>query len=489
MTYLTYTDGYTFLSWKLSTTFAAHISLLHYTFQYGEHAGASLSYSRRFDTSEECKASYQEFIEKKQGIGYVLHDKEKKPSKKKLHAVLSWERTVVEEKLVEDLEDAQAWLDYKTELQELEPERVAWIEKIQATCDETQASEKEGPPSVPSFGVNAALLEEQKRWLTPGLWAMSQPYPQKDCYSDTIYTRPPIFQATWRRGFLYKAGLSLENGLSAPAHVLELIVALVSCPSARLLQELVVGKLVHEGWSGDRNFSEVVDKLLAYTAKLPLRTLRLVGDSYCMEGDGSYCDNDGSSWTRCSKDLGVLLEAFPRLRCFSIDLTLSQYEKLQHSKLETLSIRCGCFSEQNIQALTSASLPNLQKLDLSFAHRSGFVDGTPEQLHPILQQAKLPKLRSLGLHDSGALNQLVQEVIDSPLLPSLRELALSGGGLDEGGAAILLEYADAFAHLDTLDLSKNYLSETSVAALQSTFGSRLLVGGQTTRKEDDDDDC
>jgi hypothetical protein len=62
-------------------------------------------------------------------------------------------------------------------------------------------------------------------------------------------------------------------------------------------------------------------------------------------------------------------------------------------------------------------------------------------------------------------------------LPRLTHLDLSHGTLGDAGAQVLLDHADAFRHLASLDLRTNYLSPAACDAL-ARLGPRVDTSDQ-----------
>jgi uncharacterized protein (TIGR02996 family) len=80
-------------------------------------------------------------------------------------------------------------------------------------------------------------------------------------------------------------------------------------------------------------------------------------------------------------------------------------------------------------------------------------------LKPVLDGAILPgSVSALGLLNAFHGDEVVAAVARSRILPRLANLDLSHGTIGDEGAQTVLADAAAFAHLETLDLSHNYIS-------------------------------
>jgi len=75
---------------------------------------------------------------------------------------------------------------------------------------------------------------------------------------------------------------------------------------------------------------------------------------------------------------------------------------------------------------------------------------------PLLTATATPALCHLGIVGSNLVAKLIPALAGSPVLGRLRSLDLSRGELDD--PTMLLAYAVAFAHLESLDLGHNCLS-------------------------------
>jgi hypothetical protein len=79
-------------------------------------------------------------------------------------------------------------------------------------------------------------------------------------------------------------------------------------------------------------------------------------------------------------------------------------------------------------------------------------------IEPIFVAENLPKLKHLALANSSLADEIAAALPDSRILPRLETLDLSKGTLSDEGAQAILDHWDAFAHLETIDLSHAYLS-------------------------------
>ena len=83
---------------------------------------------------------------------------------------------------------------------------------------------------------------------------------------------------------------------------------------------------------------------------------------------------------------------------------------------------------------------------------------------------------------ANALRGIAAHLAGSKLLKQLRELDLSMGCMTDAGAAALVEFKDAFKHLDVLAVSENYLTDGGVKALK---GLAKKVVSEEQREDED----
>ena len=99
-----------------------------------------------------------------------------------------------------------------------------------------------------------------------------------------------------------------------------------------------------------------------------------------------------------------------------------------------------------------------------------------EDIIPILY-GRFPKLKYLGLRNSEYTNDIVYEIVDSPIINNLIELDFSMGSLTDEGAEILLN-CPAIHELDTLDISDNCLSNEMIEKINNLDIEVINLGYQ-----------
>jgi hypothetical protein len=137
----------------------------------------------------------------------------------------------------------------------------------------------------------------------------------------------------------------------------------------------------------------------------------------------------------------------------------------------------------NIESVVEGSLPSLEQLTLYLGHSEGDHGCTVtfDDLSPIFQARNLGAVKHLALANSSLADQIAEAIGRSKILPQLTSLDLSHGTLTDDGARALLANRAAFAHLETLDLTRSWLSDELAEQVRS-LARNVIVAGQ---KDDD----
>ncbi|MGB3760354.1 MAG: HEAT repeat domain-containing protein [Rivularia sp. (in: cyanobacteria)] len=163
--------------------------------------------------------------------------------------------------------------------------------------------------------------------------------------------------------------------------------------------------------------------------------------------------------------LSPILKASPQLEILKLRGRVDRYKEvfnphLKHENLKAIIIESGGLSWEFITQLCQLELPALEYLELWLGRKSYGGNSSIEDLMPIIS-GKYPKLKYLGLRNSQYSDDIACTLADSPIIENLIELDLSMGTLSDKGAKALLD-CSAVYQLDTLDISKNYLTDEMV---------------------------
>lgn len=257
------------------------------------------------------------------------------------------------------------------------------------------------------------------------------------------------------------------------ARIEQEIEKLSQSPESASLTSLIIGDW---GQAYENSSEEAVQALAKHSASFPaLRKLFI--------GEMSYEECE-ISWI-VQSDLSPLLTAYPQLQSLTVqgsnNLSLGE---LKHDQLEQLTIICGGLGKDVIAQVADSELPNLRKLELYFGVDQYGFDGSIEDILPLIEPGKFPKLTYLGLKNSEIQDEIAEAVANAPILDQLDTLDLSLGTLSDKGAEALLA-SDRIKGLKAIDLSHHYMSDEMV---QRWAQSGLQADVSDQQQTDDDDD-
>ncbi|MEK3795711.1 STM4015 family protein [Paenibacillus sp. FSL R7-0204] len=248
---------------------------------------------------------------------------------------------------------------------------------------------------------------------------------------------------------------------------------LSSSPEAATLTSLTIGDW---GQAYEQSSEHVVEALVKHNASFPALRKLFIGDMSYEECEISWINQT---------DLSPLLPAYPELQSLTVqggtDLRLSQ---LQHDKLEELIIITGGLGKVVLADIAASTLPNLQKLELYLGVDNYGFDGGLEDLLPLIEPGKFPKLTYLGLKNSEIQDEIAAALADAPILDQLHTLDMSLGTLSDTGAEALLA-SERVKGLKLLNLSHHFMSDEMMLRLKN---SGLPVDVSDQQQADDDDD-
>ena len=182
-------------------------------------------------------------------------------------------------------------------------------------------------------------------------------------------------------------------------------------------------------------------------------------------------------------EIAPILKSYPHLEVLKLHGFLSpepQFKGLRHDYLKTLIIESAWLTSKDVAHICALDLPALEYFELWMSHKA-----TPESiidsLTPVLSGKSFPNLIYLGLRSFEHADEIVEALVQSPLLDRLAVLDLSMGTLTDKGAEILLQ-CPAIDRLHTLNVSMNCLSTNMI---QKLSGLNCWVISQPQTNEDD----
>lgn len=301
----------------------------------------------------------------------------------------------------------------------------------------------------------------------------------------------------WHAGYLDSIRISYWDEIhTCPAEVdedqlvdvINLLDAVVASPSSRFLRELVIGAadIDNNAWYDDpvAGKPSVLDALIAH----PLPTLRsLELGAFDLEEDDVRLSEIALG------DVGKVLRHLPHLHHVRISGACQHAETgnfrvepnpmvlhlgaIELPELRSFTLRTSDLSRYQLTSILEARWPKLERLEVWIGVSQVPDRVTADDARRLLA-CELPHLRHLAICNCELVDELIDAIAASPLLPRLRTLSLAHGCLSDAGAARIAHHRSAFAHLDLLSLAHNYLSDGAVASVEDVcreveIGQRL----------------
>ncbi|HEU0030176.1 MAG TPA: WGR domain-containing protein [Kofleriaceae bacterium] len=324
-----------------------------------------------------------------------------------------------------------------------------------------------------------ALIQKQKAYFLGPLAEHQQTYDGED--TDAF---------TWKYGFIHALRLSHDHYANDEwkGRLVDVLDEVLRHPSGRFLTEIT---FVFNNDPNESTLQPLID-LLAKRAPKTIRKLFFGDYQYCGPFGPTATGNTEISWYSIGK-LGKLWKAVPKLQTLIVQGGSSvsamgpgfELGTLELPEAERIEIRTGGLEKKNVNAIHSAKLPKIEHLEIWYGDDNYGGNGTAKDVAALLARTDLPKLRTLGLRNAMFTDDLPELLAKSRLVRQLSTLDLSMGCLTDAGAELLAKHKDAFAHLDTLDVSENYLTKKGVAALK---GVAKKVIAKEQREQDDPED-
>lgn len=311
--------------------------------------------------------------------------------------------------------------------------------------------QSEGDPRGELIALQASGKDkEARRYLTRHADYLLGPLQaHQKCY-DGFDKRLPAF--TWKHGFIHAARLAHNQ------HAVEtwkgrlatdVLLPLLRHPSGQFLVELTLNE-------NDDPSDDTLDDLFAVIARHPLPTLRKlrIGD-----------DVSQISWYR----IGNLKKIWPSLPNLThLDIEAGQFElgEIDLPNLIHAVFRTGGLSKTAARSIAQARWPRLEHLEVYFGDSQYGCTATLDHALAILERRDLAKLRYLGLKNAEFQAALIPHLARSKLVRQLHTLDMSCGILLDEHVDSILEHADAFRHLEVLDVGWSWLTPAAVKRLK-----------------------
>ncbi|MBA2542336.1 MAG: TIGR02996 domain-containing protein [Deltaproteobacteria bacterium] len=237
-------------------------------------------------------------------------------------------------------------------------------------------------------------------------------------------------QLVWRFGFVRRAILTKLHDVEVFAH-----------PAFRFLSEIVVP-------DSEPLLAGFVEQFLTdVTDRVPLLRMLALGDP------------DVRRWPTGGAPID-LDRAVPRLGQLEQLYTITPIAFRAAPHLRVLEIHGG--DRHTFVRLGGAALPALERLVIGVRVRADVEQGRLDDLRWLFERPP-PALTSLELLEVEFGDDMIRELVGSPLLRQLRVLRLWNAGLTRSGARLITR--EAFGHLELLDLSDPLLDDDTIRAV------------------------
>lgn len=410
-----------------------------------------------FPSNWEAERARKSQIEAKLKKGYSYAKTAEELALERPPAKPSKRSAALEAAILEDLADPKAWLVYADWLQGEGDPRGELV--VLQTSLETKKS--------PKLKARAeAILEEHGDALLGALRKHVQTLDGKNV---------PTFE--WRRGFVHSMRISYNQYARSgpPVDVPQFFTEALKHPSLALVQEIVIGEYNGAVWDKKRGSNQVYEPLIDCIVKAKPKALRRL-----VIGEYEFPDDTEISWTYIGS-LAKLWKACPRLEEIVVQGGSIDTGKIESPSLRTAKFITGGLPRKSVQAIATASWPNLASLEIWFGDPNYGAGGKLEDIQPILEGKGLAKLKHLALANFDQADALAAVIGRSKIVKQLETLDLSKGTMTDEGARSLLSAASAMKHLARLDLTDNCIESTKgIVAL----AKKVLVNGQKDPAEE-----
>ncbi len=449
---------------------AIELSGKKYTTRFGKLGSPGQTRLKTFKTDYLARADYDKVITAKLKAGYKLVA-EAKPSKPATGAKAGTSNAALEQAIEADPYDTAAYAVYADFLQDQGDPRGELI-------------------ALQLANKHAAATKLIAKHADYFLGPLAQHTKEYDHDYDTKRKQVRRDAFTWKAGFIHGLWLShnvyaLEN--SNPPYTMtgtlaeDVLRPLLAHPSGRFLAEIAIR------FNGEPTSSlqDLVD-VLAKHAPPTLRKLHL-GD-YLFAG-GHHAEMHGTDTEISWYSVGNLGKLWKKVSGLTHLITQGgthgsamaggiQLGTLDLPNLVHAELRTGGLSKANARAIAKAKIPKIEHLEIWYGDPDYGGDATAKDVQLLLDRTDLPALRHLGLRNAEFADRLIGQLATAKLTKQLTGLDLSLGCMTDDGARALVSQKAAFARLDKLDVSKNYLSPDGVKQLRKCFAKKLVDRGQ-----------
>jgi len=255
----------------------------------------------------------------------------------------------------------------------------------------------------------------------------------------------------WRNGFIHRVRLSHDSYSDSEwkGNTVDVLDQVLRHPSGRYVVEFAFQS------NGDPNENDLQDLIDLLGKKAPPTTRKI-----------TFGDNvDQISWHHTG-DLGKLWKGVPNLRVLEIESGEFDVGKMVAPALERAIFLTGGLSKACGKHIAAAAMPKIKHLEIYYGSDNYGGHCSVKEVRPLLDRGDLKHLEYLGLKNSMFADDIAKALPGAKVLKTLKTLDLSLGMMTDAGAAALAAAKDSLAHLECLDVHRNFLSKKGVAAIK-----------------------
>ena len=276
----------------------------------------------------------------------------------------------------------------------------------------------------------------------------------------------------WRNGFIYRVRLSHDMYFDAEwkGKTADVLDQVLRHPSGRYIVEFSFQ--TNGDPSEDNDLQDIIDVL---AKKAPPTTRKI-----------TFGDNvDQISWHNTG-NLGKLWKGVPGLKILEIESGHFDVGAMQAPNLERAIFITGGLTKACGKNIATADLPKIKHLEIYYGDDNYGGDCSVKEVKPLLDRTDLKDLEYLGLKNSMFANDIAKAIGGAKILKGLKTLDLSLGAMTDEGAEALAAAKGSLAHLECLDLTRNFLTKKGIAAVKGIC-KKVVTEKQEEADGDGDD--
>lgn len=454
------TDGKSAKFWHI------HLDGDSFTTTYGRIGTDGTSGSKSFASAAAAKKKHDALIAEKTKKGYVLVAGDLPKSM----TVQTAQNKAMEAAIASDPSDESAWAVYADWLQaqgdprgELAAVQMSLASSTGATKTKLKRSQTKLFTDYGEHFTPPIITQLEKSYL--------EREPKKsEKWRHKSWKKEERLALSWGHGFI--ESLDLLKAYNEPTRMEDILAAILSHPSGRLLRKLKVGSLN----IGDTYSYRALVDIIAKAKPLLLTEL------YLADFHSEQCE---LSWSEFGK-LGPLWKAAPNLEDVTIHAGNFDLGTVNLPRARSFAVQTGGLSGRDFKSIAKATWPALEKLELWFGTANYGASTTVKMVAPLLDGKNIPKVTDLGLMNGELVDELCKLLPKAKIAKRLQRLDLSMGIMTDAGAEALAAKPKAFPKLAVLDVSDNYLTAAGLKMLKP-LAKKLITGRQKTPDEWDDE--